>query len=285
MDSLDSDVQYPFKAMHFDATTEELEKALPFTKGKWKPFVSPTFTQEELKAGGIIELKDIPPFTFATPYNVKTITTKELKQYIKTRPGVTSDEYVCAEVTSEYKRLPIEGKVVMDIGASIGAFTMYAFLKGAHTIISYEPNYENYRQFLVNCGHLEGVVIPVNAALIDGHDKEINFYLTTGKAKDGFSIIPFRGRTVERVAALNFHEELEKYKPSSIKMDVEGAEWELLKRPLPNYVKDIVIEIHFNKRQFRNQFEQLIAQFKDWTTIIEPKCSAKNFHTLAQYSR
>lgn len=39
--------------IHFDATTEELEEALPFTKGKWKPITVPFIKKEDLKPGSI----------------------------------------------------------------------------------------------------------------------------------------------------------------------------------------------------------------------------------------
>jgi hypothetical protein len=55
--------------IHFDATTEELEKALPFTKGKWKSYSTPIFTQEQLKEGRIDIDASLHKFEFATPYN------------------------------------------------------------------------------------------------------------------------------------------------------------------------------------------------------------------------
>lgn len=209
---------------------------------------------------------------------------KQLKQYVTLRPEVTSDQYVCAEVCGEYKRLPMLNKTVMDIGGNIGAFAVYAALNGAKQVITYEPEQENFNQLKLNCSKYSNI-IQHQAAIVSGENKIINFYLTNGKAKDGFSIIPFKGRRVVECQAFNFHEQLQLHKPESIKMDVEGAEFELLSKPLPEFVKDIVVEIHFNKRIFRSMFEQLIQTFAEWNCIVQPKQTGTNFHTLAQYNR
>lgn len=210
--------------------------------------------------------------------------TKELKQFVNLRPEVTSDQYVCQEICGEYKLLPIKDKVVMDIGGNIGAFSVYAALHGATTVINYEPEESNFKQLLINTNPFSNV-INNNAAITTADADTINFYLTNGLAKDGFSIIEFRGRKKVTVNNLNFYNELEKYKPQSIKMDVEGAEFSLLQTPLPHYVKDIVVEIHFSKKEFRHIFNNFIKVFDNWECVKLPKETGTNFHTLAQYTR
>lgn len=214
------------------------------------------------------------------------ITTKELTSRMKLREGVTSDQYVCAEVCGEYKHLPVEGKTVMDIGGNIGAFSKYAVMKGANKVITYEPSAENFIQLLKNIQDEENV-IPVYAALIDNDDLQTNFYLTNGLAKDGYSTIEFRGRRKVVTPALNFYKEIEKYKPHSIKMDIEGGEFYLLNNPLPTCIESIVVEIHFSKKYFRDSFTTITNSFpsQEWECIIQPKQTGKNFHTLAQYNR
>lgn len=210
------------------------------------------------------------------------IKTKDLQAAMQLRPHVTSDQYVCQQVCGEYKHLPIEGRVVMDLGANIGAFNVYATMKNAASVISYEPDPENFRQLFINAGDNSNLN---QAAVVATNQQTVDFYLTTGKARDGFSVIPFKGRTPITVRAVNFHQQLQLYKPQSVKMDVEGAEFMLLQEPLPDFVTDIVVEIHFSKRIFRDMYLPLISKFKDWRCVIEPKCTDKNFHTLAQYSR
>ena len=60
------------------------------------------------------------------------------------RPG-TLDEYIFKEIRPSYNMLDIqEGDVVLDIGANIGAFSLYAEQQGATKIYSYEPDSDNF---------------------------------------------------------------------------------------------------------------------------------------------
>lgn len=208
----------------------------------------------------------------------------ELLKHISTRSEVTSDQYVCQQVCGEYKHLPIAGHVVMDAGANIGAFTAYAVLNGAAKVISYEPDPENFRMLKLNCGKYPNVTLN-EACLSNGLGSYAEFYLTNGKSRDGFSIIPFAGRRPITVVNMNFQQQLDAHRPSCIKMDVESAEFELLSQPLPDFVKHLVVEIHFAKASARQRFGELVKMFENWNCIIEPKCGPKNWHTLAQYSR
>ena len=212
---------------------------------------------------------------------IKTI---ELRKHVNIRENITSDQYVCGQVCNEYKNLNIENKIVMDIGGNIGAFAVYSVLRNCKTCISYEPDQENYNLFLKNTEKYSNVISNYGA-ITTSLQKEINFYETTGSARDGFSIIPFRGRKVVTVPSFNFKEELEKYRPECIKMDVEGAEFQLLEEKLPDYVKEFVVEIHFSKKEFRMRFPEIISQFADWECIITPKDTGKSFHTLGHWRR
>lgn len=209
----------------------------------------------------------------------------ELKKYVSLREDVTSDQYVCGQVCGEYKKLPIKDRVVLDLGGNIGAFAVYASLLGCKQCISYEPDVDNYNLLQTNTRSYSNIIIH-QAAVITKSADAVRFYKTTGSAKDGYSIIPFRGRVESVVPAVSFKSVLEKYKPSTIKMDIEGAEFDLLiENDLPAYVKDIIVEIHFSKKEFREKYHTLVSRFKNWNVIIQPKVTEKNFHTLGQWSR
>lgn len=65
--------------IHFDATTEELEKALPFTKGGWKPFNTPLLDMKDLKPGciGKIDWKPTMPMN-----NYLNMSAEEIKKLL-----------------------------------------------------------------------------------------------------------------------------------------------------------------------------------------------------------
>lgn len=208
----------------------------------------------------------------------------ELKQYVRLRPEVTSDQYVCGQVCGEYRDLTIYGNVVMDLGGNIGAFSVYAALRGASKVVTYEPEESNYSLLLENVD-AHPVVVPHRGAVVLEDVDEVSFYLTNGAARDGFSTVPFNGRREVRVPAFCFKTEMKKHRPRAIKMDVEGGEFSLLTEEIPDFVKEIVVEIHFSKKKFREEYEGLVSRFSDWNVIRAPKQTGKNFHTLAHWSR
>lgn len=209
---------------------------------------------------------------------------QELEQLLYLRPEVTSDHYVCGQVVSEYKYLNLDGKRVFDIGGSIGAFSVYAYLMGATEIFTYEPDPYNFNSLEINTSNLENIHI-FEGAMIYEKQERTKFYLTKGLARDGFSTIKFKDRDEIEVKAYNFQEELQTKMPQVIKMDIEGGEFDLLIKSLPKFVEEIVVEIHFSKPMFRTLFKYIEYIFRDWETVIKPKENGKNFHTLAHWRR
>ena len=223
------------------------------------------------------------------------ITRAELKSHIKhTRPGVTSDEdWGQLTVIKEYEHLPIEGKRVMDVGANIGAFTIRALLEGAEYVVAYEPEASNYEYLKKNLAPFyDGgrTFVLQNAALTnEPSDTKKDIWLTGRGTMGSSSMTEFRGRIPQEVRTINFMSELDALEPDSIKMDCEGSEWELLgDNTLPEYVKDVVAELHFTKRYWREKhYDPLLLHMKiqGFDLIREPRNTGKNFHTLAHWRR
>ena len=69
-------------------------------------------------------------------------------------------------------------------------------------------------------------------------------------------------------------------------MDCEGSEYDLIKEPLPDFVKKITMEIHLTKKYWRQGMAQkLIAFFNNWKTFKEPKIGEKNWTTIGAWYR
>ncbi len=221
------------------------------------------------------------------------ITRAELKSHLKyTRPGVTSDEdWGQLTVISEYKTLPIEGKRVMDVGGNIGAFAIRAVLEGCQYVWTYEPEASNYQCLLKNCTPFVGHgLTPYNYALTnDPTGTKKNIWLTGTGTMGSSSMTEFRGRSPQEVVCVNFMEELNAGLFESIKMDCEGEEWALLgDNILPLHVRDVVVELHFTKRYWRDEhYDPLLLHMKiqGFDVVKAPKNTGKNFHTLAHWSR
>ncbi len=179
----------------------------------------------------------------------------------------TCDEMVCGEIDRSYRQLTInKDDVVFDIGGNIGAFSAWAAPK-ARAVIAFEPDVENSKVFNTNNAKNTNVILH-RAALIGSDAETITFYTNdSGRNKGLHSLVVTGGRTSHTVPALNIEKMLAQYRPTVIKCDTEGGEYDLLlDKPLPDYVRELAIEIHLQKKEWRNDkaprlVEQLEAQF------------------------
>ena len=197
----------------------------------------------------------------------------------------TYDKEIINEIKRTYEWMCPENENVLDVGACFGGYSVLAHNQKAKLIHCFEPEVDNFNMVLKNCENKPNIV-PFNYALVSGDQTEQSFYLTTGKNKGNFSLTQFRGRKEIKVKCKKFNDVLENLKPSTIKMDCEGAEYDLLQKPLPDYVKKITIEIHFSKKHWRNDLaHKLISLFDDWKIHKKPLIGDKNWHTIGAWYR
>lgn len=205
------------------------------------------------------------------------------------RPGVTSDEdWGQLTVLTEYRDLLIKNRVVMDVGGNIGAMAVRCSLEGAAEVHTYEPERSNWDVLIKHTFPLKAIYSYNVALTLDPSGSEIDLWLTNERTLGSCSTTKFRGRTPQKISTLNFVEELERIRPQSIKMDCEGAEWELLTVPLPPSVDDVVAELHFTKRYWREEnYPEILKWMKEqgFYPLKAPKDTGKNFHTLAHWRR
>lgn len=205
------------------------------------------------------------------------------------RPDITSDEdWGQLTVIKEYEHLPLAGKTLLDVGGNIGAFAVWAAMNGCKRVITFEPEQENFSLLSRNTYPWAEQVLPIRAALVTHHELEVDLWLTGTKTMGSCSTTQFRGRTPVRVPAMYFPDVVKGYQPDGIKMDCEGAEWDLLDYLLPPCVKDVAAELHFTKRHWREiSFPWLLDWMEEqkFTLIREPKNTGKNFHTIAHWRR
>lgn len=199
----------------------------------------------------------------------------------------TLDSYVVDEVQSSYRLLEINEKdTVLDVGANIGAFSRLACDQGAKVVVGYEPFPDNVKLAKKNAPKAD----IREAALISGADTKITFYVNVrGKNHGSHSSVPTRGRDMITVPAANFAKVLKEVRPNKIKMDCEGAEYDLLAAPLPSFVKRIALEIHLQKNAHREAASGLHASMlaQGFTCLKDPTKSftTKAWHALGVYGR
>ena len=122
-----------------------------------------------------------------------------------------------------------EGDVVLDLGASIGLFSLLALEKKAKKIISFESNKETYQYLKENCKKYKKIT-PVNAFVCHRNVKVTD--------KNGF------------IETIDLKKIIEKFKLSKIdflKLDIEGFEFAFVLNESDENIKMVrqwAIEVH-----------------------------------------
>ena len=140
----------------------------------------------------------------------------------------TFDKAMIRDSLKNYKDLKhIKGSVVLDLGANCGGFTKMALGLGAKKVIAVEPCPYNFEVLKINAPS----AVNINAAISEKKENKTNFYYSDSKRSSSSSCTlerrNYSGLSIE-VDSLNINEVLEKYKPSVIKMDIEGKEYDIL---------------------------------------------------------
>lgn len=119
------------------------------------------------------------------------------------------------------------GDKVMDCGLYIGTFTAACMEQGAAGVRCYEAAPKNAALARANLERY-GTVVDIVEAALTATDKE-NVELTMSNFSGANSILPSAHRQKSiRVPAVNFRQQLIAFQPNVIKLDVEGAEYDLL---------------------------------------------------------
>lgn len=145
---------------------------------------------------------------------------------------------------AQLRQFDIEGEVIMDIGANVGYVSRWLKDNGVKRVISYEPHPLAFAQLEKRCPDCE----IINAALL-AKPGTVNIATSKKDADAQYfcnatvmtNVLPAR----YAVKALSFAAELKRVKPTAIKLDTEGSEYDmLLNATLPKSVKWISMEVH-----------------------------------------
>ena len=194
----------------------------------------------------------------------------------------TSEPGMVAESKRSYGWMDFKDRRVLDIGANIGSFSRMAVDLGA-TVEAYEPEIENYDILCVN----SPLSTNIRAALVSGTMNDVTLYKTTsGKNPGNYSTVSFRGRTTVTVPAVCISDVYTMFSPQVIKMDCEGSEYDLLQVPLPVSCDEITVEIHLNKKEWKEGLGQIVVDlFDSWDCVKEPKIQPSLWHTIGAWRR
>jgi FkbM family methyltransferase len=152
-------------------------------------------------------------------------------------------------VREDYGRFPPGGTVV-DIGANLGAFALYAARRGARTVLAYEPNGAAFRclQRNIEANGLSGTVRPRQLAVSALAGQKVKFPC----APSVYNRVATEGESGEfetvgttSLAEILAHDAVQGI--DLLKLDCEGAEYDILFSAAPadiGRVREIRMEYH-----------------------------------------
>lgn len=185
----------------------------------------------------------------------------------------TSDKFTVNEKNRDYKKLPMKGHVILDLGANIGTFALQALWSGADKVICVEPDPDNYVMLRVNATNrrtmlLEGAVVPGDS--IGG----TTFY--SSHKVNRHSLIGRPGQRKTKVTAYGLGYLLKVYKPSVCKIDIEGGEYQLLRDCTTiddSSLQAVAIEFHLHTKAFRDMARtaSLLMTLRGWKPLLRPR--------------
>ncbi len=200
----------------------------------------------------------------------------------------TADRDILHEVVRSYGWLYVKGKVVLDIGANIGAFTRWALEQGALQVIAIEPDPLNYNMLWKNTYQFRNCLIAQGAVVEDNFEDAFTELWRTdsGKNPGNYSLEVKGGRTAIKVGVIGLGSILTAYQPQVLKVDCEGSEYRWLDGRRLTGVKQVAVELHFGKKKWREESApKLVQSFYGWDVVKTPKLGGKLWHSVAGWRR
>lgn len=184
------------------------------------------------------------------------------------RPG-SADRIAVEDTRRVFRRpgAPELGDVVLDLGSHIGSFTKRALDAGATAVRAVEPDPGNNEMFRLNVHDPRAELI--EAAVAPKHGTA-TLYLGRTHGHSTQSAVGL-GRPTIKVPAFTLEELCATLNPTYVKIDVEGAEYDIgLPESLPSSVDRVFLEFHLTYGQ-RPKAEALRKQMADagWSPLWE----------------
>jgi FkbM family methyltransferase len=160
---------------------------------------------------------------------------------------------------------PTDGAtVVLDIGANIGLFSLYAAFGGAEKIYAFEPNRGAYRCMLENIrrNHLQKVIAAYNFA-VTSKSNEVVTIPKAASPQNRIAYGNFNDDEYETVKTISLNDVVSKESISCVdllKMDCEGSEYDIIagmSESTFSKINRIILEYHEGKAgEINENFER-----------------------------
>lgn len=203
--------------------------------------------------------------------------------------GETFDSWIIRETRGYFPLGLTPSDVVLDIGGHIGSFAARALLEcPGCQVSSVEAEQSNFEVLQKNAEKFgfDAVQAAVAPATLDG--QSITVYVNEKRNNATHSTVPIRGRSAQQVNGVSLEFIARELRPTVIKCDIEGAEydlgWDVLTEVQPRLV---VMELHLTRRGYRQKAVEMIKLFDrlGFVRLRQPKIGLKNWTTLVSWRR
>jgi FkbM family methyltransferase len=188
-----------------------------------------------------------------------------------------TDKQMVKDCQSHYSNFNLDHKSrVLDLGANIGGFAVMALKAGVAAYCGVEPDEDNFNVLGQNIDkHWNGKTAPMVYKAVATMSNEPTATLvqnTSIRNKCSGSVTRklCKNSVAVKVQNLDVVELIRSFKPTHVKIDIEGAEWGLLNSDYlwPSSVKQIAVELH-NARKITEYAgsAQLEALLHDYTIV------------------
>lgn len=152
--------------------------------------------------------------------------------------------------------------IVYDLGANVGTFSMWCLMKNVKYVYAFEPDpicISNMHELFIDRDKIQ----IVNKA-ISNENKKMNFYLQEHSISNSLFIESNNFIQVECIDLENFINLNNFKKPTIIKCDIEGAEYDFVKNlsePFFDSIRIFILEFHLLKEQSKISLHEIIEKF------------------------
>jgi FkbM family methyltransferase len=160
-----------------------------------------------------------------------------------------------------------QDKICLDLGVNIGAFSKIALDRGAKRVYGLECDLRNYQIASSNFSS-EIKVKVVHAAVSGSTEDTLQIYKSNSKSNHSSTSINKRTNTFteyDRVKNYHITEVLNEVQPDLVKIDIEGAEYDIIEEVARYKPKVLFIEIHGGHEKAKNavqRFENIYTKSK-----------------------
>jgi len=154
----------------------------------------------------------------------------------------------------EYGKIP-KNSFIIDIGANIGVFTLYAIINGAKKVLAYEPSKEAFKFLSKNImlNNFQNYTFLENKA-VTSKDEDFVFISKQSSPYNQIYYSQDNSLTLQKVETISLNKIISAFdhKIDILKIDCEGLELDILKTLQKEYINricEIRLEYHRNKKE------------------------------------